>query len=289
MIFRKTFVAFLALSLSSAFTSSALAQTSGLTAAQIVEKNIAARGGLEAWRKVQTMTWSGKMDAGGGDSIERSRRLAEGRVAPASKMQNSEMAAAQAKEDQQVQLPFTLYLKRGRKSRIELQFAGKKPVQVYDGTNGWKYRPYLNREDVEPFTSDELKAEAQKSDLDGPLVDYKEKGTKIDSAGMERVEGHDAYKLKLTSKNGDVRYVWIDAKSFLDVKLSGTPRRMDGRMHNVYIYQRDFRDVQGVLVPYVLETGVEGYRETHKMELETVAVNPKLADSLFTRPQSSKQ
>jgi outer membrane lipoprotein-sorting protein len=269
-MFRKKFVAFLVLSLSTAFTLSATAQTSSLTAAQIVEKNIAARGGLEAWRKLQTMSWSGKMDAGGGNSIERSRRFAD------------------AKEDKQVQLPFTLYLKRGRKSRIQLEFAGKKPVQVYDGTNGWKYRPYLNREDVEPFTSDELKAEAQKSDLDGPLVDYKEKGTKIDSAGMEKVEGHDAYKLKLTSKNGDVQYVWIDAKSFLDVKMSGTPRRMDARMHNVYIYQRDFRNVQGLMVPYLLETAVEGYRETHKMELETVAVNPKLEDSLFTRPQSSK-
>jgi len=287
-MFRKKFVAFLVLSLSTAFTLSATAQTSSLTAAQIVEKNIAARGGLEAWRRLQTMSWSGKMDAGGGNSIERSRRFAEGRLAPTSKVQQSEMSAADAKEDKQVQLPFTLYLKRGRKSRIQLEFAGKKPVQVYDGTNGWKYRPYLNREDVEPFTSDELKAEAQKSDLDGPLVDYKEKGTKIDSAGIEKVEGHDAYKLKLTSKNGDVQYVWIDAKSFLDVKMSGTPRRMDARMHNVYIYQRDFRNVQGLMVPYLLETAVEGYRETHKMELETVAVNPKLEDSLFTRPQSSK-
>ena len=286
-MFLKKFAAFLALSLSTAFPLSATAQTSSLTTAQIVEKNIAARGGLEAWRKLQTMTWSGKMDAGGGNSIERSRRFAEGRLSPTSN--HSEMTAADAKEDKQVQLPFTLYLKRGHKSRIQLEFAGKKPVQVYDGTNGWKYRPYLNREDVEPFTSDELKAEAQKSDLDGPLVDYKEKGTKIDSAGMETVEGHDAYKLKLTSKNGDVQYVWIDAKSFLDVKMSGTPRRMDGRMRNVYVYQRDFRNVQGLMVPYLLETAVEGYRETHKMELETVAVNPKLDDSLFTRPQSSKQ
>ena len=33
----------------------------GLTAALIVEKNAAARGGLEAWRKIQTMSWT---DAG---------------------------------------------------------------------------------------------------------------------------------------------------------------------------------------------------------------------------------
>jgi len=44
--------------------------------------------------------------------------------------------------------------------------------------------------------------------------------------------------------------------------------------------------VQGVKVPFVLETAVEGYRETHKAMLETVAVNPKLDDSLFTKPQA---
>lgn len=280
-MFRKTFPLFLTLSLLCILPLAAQAQTASLTAPQIVEKNIAARGGLQAWRGLQTMTWTGKMDAGGGDSAARSRRVA---LAPSST--NHPAINPPEGKTEQVQLPFTLYMKRGRKSRIELEFAGKKPVQVYDGTNGWKYRPFLNREDVEPFTSDELKSEAQKSDLDGPLVDYAAKGTKVESAGVEKVEGHDCYKLKLTSKSGDVQYVWIDTQSFLDVKVSGTPRRMDGKMHNVYIYQRDFKTVQGLVLPQVLETAVDGYRDTHKMVIESLVINPKLDDSLFKKPQS---
>src|ERR1700752_5368090 len=281
-MFRKTFPLFLTLSLLSILPlTTAQAQTASLTAPQIVEKNIAARGGLQAWRGLQTMTWTGKMDAGGGDSAARSRRVA---LAPSSTHRPA-MTPPETKTEQ-VQLPFTLYLKRGRKSRIELEFAGKKPVQVYDGTNGWKYCPCLNGEDFEPFTADELKAEAQKSDLDGPLVDYAAKGTKIESAGVEKIEGHDCYKLKLTLKNADVQYVWIDTQSFLDVKVSGTPRRMDGRMHNVYIYQRDFKTVQGLVFPQVLETAVDGYRDTHKMVIESLVINPKLDDSLFKKPQS---
>ena len=283
MMFRKTFPLFLTLSLLSILPlTTAQAQTASLTAPQIVEKNIAARGGLQAWRGLQTMTWTGKMDAGAGDSAARSRRAA---LAPSSSTNHAVMNAPEGKTEQ-VELPFTLYMKRGRKSRIELEFAGKKPVQVYDGTNGWKYRPFLNREDVEPFTNDELKSEAQKSDLDGPLVDYAAKGTKVESAGVEKVEGHDCYKLKLTLKSGDVQYVWIDTQSFLDVKVSGTPRRMDGRMHNVYIYQRDFKTVQGLVLPQVLETAVDGYRDTHKMVIESLVINPKLDDSLFKKPQS---
>ncbi|HEV3018352.1 MAG TPA: outer membrane lipoprotein-sorting protein, partial [Burkholderiaceae bacterium] len=102
----------------------------------------------------------------------------------------------------------------------------------------------------------------------------------------EAVEGHDAYKLKLTMKSGKVQHVWIDTQTFLDVKIDGIPRRMDGRMHNVYVYQRDFRSVQGLMMPFVLETAVDGYPDTHKMLIEKIAVNPKLDDARFTKPHA---
>jgi hypothetical protein len=256
-----------------------------LTATQIVDKNVAARGGLQAWRSVQTMTWKGKMDAGAGDSLERSRRVAQGHMAPTSRREFEAMTANKT-EAKQVQLPYVLDLKRPRKQRLEIEFAGKTAIQVYDGENGWKLRPYLNRNDVEAFTADELKSEETQVDLDGYLIDYAAKGTKVELEGVEPVEGRDAYRLKATLKTGAVQRVWVDAETFLDVKVSGAPRRMDGKMRDVVVYQRDFRTVQGVKVPFVLETAVDGYRDTHKNELESVVVNPKLDDSLFAKPQA---
>jgi len=147
-------------------------------------------------------------------------------------------------------------------------------------------RPYLNRNDVEPFTAEELKSEQTQVDLDGYLIDYAAKGTKVELEGVEPVEGRQAYKLKATLKNGQIQRVWVDAESFLDVKVSGAPRRMDGKMRDVFVYQRDFRVVQGVKIPFVLETAVDGYRDTHKNELESVVVNPKLDDALFAKPQA---
>ena len=256
-----------------------------LTAAQIIEKNVAARGGLQAWHAVQSMSWAGKMDAGGG-SIKQSRRIAVGRRGRPGKMEltAAKDTATKAEAAKQAQLPFVLEMKRPRKSRVEIEFAGKTAVQVYDGTNGWKLRPYLNRNDVEPFTAEELKSETDRGDLDGPLVDYAAKGAKVELDGVEPVEGRDAYKLKLTTRNGDVQHVWIDKESFLDVKVEGAPRRMDGRMRTVWIYQREFRSVQGLKIPFLMETVVDGYRETHKMVIEKVEVNPKLTDALFAKP-----
>jgi outer membrane lipoprotein-sorting protein len=263
----------------------------GLTAAQIVEKHIAARGGLAAWHAVQTMSWAGKMDAGVGDSAARSAMYVKGSFDRTGKMKRAGMEAAgkseaqdKASSEQQVELPFVLEMKRPGKSRLEIEFAGKTAVQVYDGTHGWKVRPFLNRNDVEPFTADETKSQVGKWDMDGPLLDYAAKGTKVAFEAVETVDGHDAYKLKLTMKNGSTTHMWIDTQSFLDVKVEGVPRRMDGRMHTVWVTQRDFRSVQGVKVPFVLETSVDGYRDTHKMVLDKVAVNPQLSDARFTKP-----
>ena len=241
------------LSLASALAVSANTQTSSakLSATEIVDRNVAARGGLQAWRAVQTMSYSGKMDAGGKHNV---------------------------------QLPFVMEMKRPRKTRVELEFANDKAVQVYDGANGWKLRPFLGRRDVEPFAADELKAASMEYDLDGPLVDHTTKGIQVDLEGVEKVEGHDAYKLKLTRKDGQARHLWVEAQTFLEVKIDGVPRRMDGKMRPVEIYYRNYQSVNGLMVPYVLETSVQGVRQSHKLTIESVVVNPKLDDSLFAAP-----
>ena len=256
-----------------------------LTAAQIIEKHVAARGGVQAWRAVQTLTVTGKMEAGTGDSVARSTRLSQGGTGAIVKKSRADAAAAnKSAPAAQVQLPFTLEIKRPHKSRLEIEFAGKTAVQLFDGASGWKLRPFLNRDDYEPFTAEEAKASAGQGEFEGPLVDYAAKGTRVELEKVEPVDGHDAYKLKLTMKDGSVQHMWIDSRSFLDVKVEGLPRRMDGRMHPVFVYQRDFRTVQGLMLPFVVETAVDGYPNTHKMTIEKVTLNPKLDDAVFSKP-----
>ena len=254
-----------------------------LSAAAIVNKHVLARGGLEAWRGVQTLSLSGKMDAGTGDSVARSMRVGAG-----TKKRRREIAAAGPPEEpeKQVQQPFKLARQRPNKSRLEIEFAGKTAVQVYDGTNGWKVRPYLNRNDVEPFTLQELKSAAANADMDDPLIDYKAKGTKFEVDGIEKLAGRDAYKLKLTTRTGSVQRVWIDAQSFLDIQVEGVPRRMDGKMHSVWIHQRDFRSVQGLKIPFIVETIVDGYPQAHQIVVDKVTVNPKLDAATFAKPKA---
>ncbi len=256
-----------------------------LTARQIVERHLAARGGLRAWQGVQSMVWNGKMDVGYGDSVTRSQRFLSS--ATARRGRARQLAAAEAKEEprKQIQVPFLAEMKRPTKSRIEIEFAGKTAVQVYDGTSGWMLRPFLNRDDWQPFNAEQAKSQ-ETWEFDGPLLDAAAKGTKVELASVEPVEGRDAYKLKLTRKDGTVQHVWIDAQSFLDVKVEGAPRRMDGKMRTVWVTQRDFRPVKGLMVPFVLETAVDGSTDTHKVVIDKVALNPQLDDARFTKPKA---
>lgn len=263
-----------------------------LPAAEIVNRNAAARGGLQAWRAVQTLSFEGKMGVGG------NQRATLAVPAPPQKPGSGKQEALQysARPKEEVQLPFVMELKRSRKQRFELQFNGKTAVQVFDGTQGWKVRPFLNRNEVESFTAEELKLASMQSDLDGYLIDYAAKGIRIEQVGMEKVEERETYKLQLTRKSGPPIHVWIDAKTFLEAKIEGQPRRMDGVSHPVEIYFRDYRQVNGLQIPFVLETKVLpvartalGFGDTpvpvERITIEKAVVNPKVDDSRFARPQ----
>lgn len=242
-----------------------------MSAATIVERNIAARGGEGALHSLQTLSFSGKMDAGGNNQ----RYFKVPGMPPPPP--NPDGAA-------QVQLPFTLEMKRGHKSRLELQFNGQTAVQVYDGAQGWKLRPFLNRHQIEPYSAEEAKLAADQPDLDGLLVDYAGRGTRVEVEGMEPVEGKPAYRLKLTLKDGKVVRDWVDAQSFLEVKVEGVPRRLDGRMHPVEVYMRDYRSVSGLQIPHLIETSLQGVTRTERMIIDKAAVNPHLDDARFAKP-----
>jgi hypothetical protein len=224
-----------------------------LSVTQIVDRNVAARGGLPAWRAIQSMSISGKIDAGG-------------------------------KKD--TLLPYTLQVKRPNKQRLAIDFAGLTALQVFDGEHGWKLRPYLNRPDPEPFSPDELRKATEAPDLDGPLIDYAAKGGKVELEGTEMIDNQGTYRLKVTTRHGHAQHIWIDGSSFLEAKIEANPRRFDGKMRNVATYPRDYRSVQGVMMPFVAETRIDGVRGGHNMTIEKVVLNEKIDDSAFAKPPS---
>jgi outer membrane lipoprotein-sorting protein len=256
-----------------------------LSAEQIVNRNVAARGGLQAWRGVRSLAMSGKMDAGKthndpGKRIELSHsKRSEDRRA------RIEAARSDTEGGQVIQLPIRLELKRPHMSRLEVTFKNEAAVQTFDGRNGWKLRPYTGRHEVEPLTVAELKAVSHQDELDGALIDYAAKGSRVELEGMDKVDGRNAYKLKLTGKDGDVRQLWVDAKTYLDVQIAAAPQHIGGKLRQVTTRLRDYRSVDGLMIPFVLETAVEGTSNVEKIAFDKVALNPPLDNQRFAKPR----
>jgi hypothetical protein len=148
-------------------------------------------------------------------------------------------------------------------------------------------RPFLSRSGVLPYTPEQLKAAALESDLDGPLVDYAAKGSKVEMEGTQMIAGKTNYILKVRLNNSLALHVWVDAQSFLETKEEGPPRRLDGKLHPTATYFSDYRKVDGLMIPFTMETEVEGVKQTESIQIESVKVNAKLEDALFTKPIAS--
>jgi hypothetical protein len=222
-----------------------------LTADEIVSRNVTARGGLEAWKKMQTMTVYGHIDQGAG-KITR----------------------------------FVSQMKRGNKRRVDFNVGPGYLTQVFDGHEGWTMLSSRGRSRVDPFSEADLRTAIVHQDLDGPLIGYADKGYSVALEGEESLAGRQAYRLRLT-QGAYVRHVWVDAKSFLEVKIEEFPRVVDDKQRQVNTYYRDYKRVGGVMVPYTEDLVAEGTAHRQKRVVDHIDFNTTLADAAFAKPPAA--
>jgi len=233
----------------------ALMSFSGVLSAQsvdeIIAKSISATGGLEKIKAVTSSRRTGAFDAG------------------------------------QEQIGFVEVTKRPNKLRRDITVQGLDLVQAYDGQNGWQIVPFTGKKDAEPMSGEEIKALQEEADTDGPLVDYRQKGNKVELIGKDKVEGRDVYKLKVTLRNGDVRNIYLAADSFLPVKISGKTMQRGTEIMSEYTLG-DYKEVSGIQVPFSIQVHAEGSEmENAKITYDKVEFNVPVEDSVFKMPLPS--
>jgi hypothetical protein len=114
-------------------------------------------------------------------------------------------------------------------------------------------------------------------------VDYKSKGHQVELVGKEKVEGTDAYKIKVTRKTGKVEHLYLDAESYLEIK-GESKRTVRGTEEEAEQTIGDYKEVGGILYPHALEGGPKGRPERQKITIEKVEQNPALDDARFAMP-----
>jgi outer membrane lipoprotein-sorting protein len=228
------------------------------TADELVAKNLKAKGGLENLKAVQGMKITGRVILPG----------AEGSGGG-------------------VDIPMTITTKkRPDRFRQESEFQGQKIVIGFDGTSAWIINSRMSA-NPQPIEGDRLDAVKQQADLDGPLVDYKTKGTTIELQGLETVDGKKVHKLKVTPKTGRIVTLYLDAETGLetktvmeppvDVATQGSPL---ATLESVF---SNYQSVDGNLtMPHMIQQKVNG--QVLQIIIEKIEISPSVEDSIFTMP-----
>jgi hypothetical protein len=169
--------------------------------------------------------------------------------------------------------------------RLEMTIQGKTMVQAYDGKTAWAVMPFLGSPDPQVMAADDAKDVIEQADMDGPLVDYKAKGNAVELVGKDDVDGAPAWKLKLTLKNGDISYVYIDTETGLNVKET-SKRKQQGSEIEIDSYLTNFKPVEGVLFPFAIENKVQG-KSMGQFTIDSVKANVPFDDKMFVMPAAA--
>jgi outer membrane lipoprotein-sorting protein len=223
------------------------------TVDEVIAKHLEARGGVEKIKAVKTMRMTGKMTLGPG-----------------------------------IEAPVTLELKKPASVRLEITFQGNTGIQAYDGKTGWSISPMAASKTPEPMSADDLKDMEEQADMDGSLVDWKAKGHSVELMGKEKVEGSDAFKLKVTLKNGDIRYVYIEADSYLELRTDAK-RNVRGTETETEAVASDYKEVGGLILPHTITQGAKGNPQKQTITVEKIELDVPLDDARFKMPEVKKQ
>jgi hypothetical protein len=213
------------------------------TVDEIVDKHVAALGGADKLKNVKTL------------AIDRTLAV------------------------QSMEIPTKTFIVVGKALRTESSVMGNSMIQVVDGTTGWMIRPVMMQGTGEPEDMPAEMVQQQIGQLDpfGPLFNYKDKGNKIELVGKEKVEKSDAYRLKITTKDGQVMEEFIDATTFMLTKLKATMQGQEGE-----ISFSDYKEVEGIKFANTMDM-------TSQMGALTfvttkIAINGAIDDSIFKKP-----
>ena len=216
-----------------------------ITLDEIIANNLEARGGKEMITKIKTLKVTGTMETMGGD------------------------------------LAFTQYLKDNSKLRMEMQIQGMEIIQAFDGITGWSSNPMTGSGPQRSSEAEMNQARGQ-ANIWGEFVNPEDQGLTLEYVGAEDIDGMTAYKVKVTDAQGESHHTFIDAITWLEVKMTRTISMM-GQESEMDIFLSNYKDIGGVQYPMQMDMEMEG-QTVMSMKRESVEVNIEVADDLFAFP-----
>lgn len=233
------------------FLISAVSVARAQTVDEIVARNLESRGGVEKWKSIQSMKVTGTIDSGGRT------------------------------------INLVAWSKRPNLSRQEMSFQGQQMVQAFDGTHVWIVAPGAGDNKPQEVKGAQADLARSQAEFDSVLLDYKEKGHKVELVGKETDEGHPVYHLRVTRKGAEVQHYFLDADTGIERKITSTLKGPAGETATATIEFDDFREVNGVMAPFTINNILDG-RLISKITVSKIEFNVPIEDSLFQMPATGR-
>lgn len=216
---------------------------------EIIDSNLAARGGKDRIQALNSIRQTGLVTASGGRVARVVRET-----------------------------------KRPGLFRLEFSYQGTKSVFAHDDTSGWQVAPLQGQLEPEKMApEDDAAGGVDQRDVEGPLVNWRKKGHKVELVGSKMLPGGEAFKLKVILKGGAIRFDYVDVESRQIVRSDGM-RIIRGRPTQVEMTFSDFREVDGLIFPYRAETRSKERPGVLTFTIEEIELNPDLDDARFEFP-----
>lgn len=209
------------------------------TADEIIEKHLNVLGGIDKLKTVQTVSMEGKINANG------------------------------------MEIGMNMLTAKNKGFKMTIEVMGMKGWTIMTPDSGWVFMPFQGQTKPDAMTADQLKEGKDQLDLEGELVNYKEKGHTVEYLGMDDVEGTDCHKLKVLTKSGNTHYILIDPNSFHMVRRI-SKQKADGKEFEMQMDFANYKEVEGgYLFPHTV-TSMGG-----PVEFTKITVNGALDDNAF--------
>jgi hypothetical protein len=210
------------------------------TADEVIDKYLTAIGGKEKWKQINSM-------------------MIEGQI-----------------ETQGIEIPFTMQAVNSTGTRVDAEFQGSKIIEIITPSKGWSQNPFAGKTSLQPSTADELTDKLDQLDIQGPFVDYKEKGSTVEALGKDEEDGNEYFKIKLTTKNKKETTYFFDLKTNLIYKEESTSKQQ-GQDMKITAKNLDYQVTDfGVKVPFKVDQG------GLVMVTKKLVTNPTVDAKLFT-------
>jgi hypothetical protein len=225
-------------------TPAAAAPGDSITVEQILDREIRASGGKDAWLHVTSMHMKGTLEISG-NTVTGTFESYD--IAPHKSLQT-------------VMVGQSIAVRRG-----------------FDGVNGWKYEPSRGAEDL---AGDEL--EDARIDADFyELIKLKELFPQMVLRGEASVDGRNVYTIVATPAHGTPRTLYFDKATGLLIGMSQTTTA-GGKNSQADSFFEDFRTVNGIQIPYTIRMKTD--EMTAVIRLQSVQTNLIILNTGFSKP-----